>query len=138
MLNIKSRILATTSAIHVKDADGVPMYDDDKPVRIIVHGPGSKAFGIVESRQSARGVKRINDNEGKLAAVSAEERRAEAAEDLATLTIAFENFDLGEDGPKGEDLFQAVYADPGLVFITKQVTKHLADAGNFKPASGGN
>jgi hypothetical protein len=138
MLNIKKHALAATSAIHVKDAEGVPMYDGDKPVRIIVHGPGSRAFGLVESRQGARAVKRMNDNDGKLSIAASEERRAETAEDLASLTIAFENFDLGEGSPQGEDLFLAVYGDPELVYITKQVTKHLADTGNFKPGSAGN
>jgi hypothetical protein len=134
-LNIKQHALAATSTIHVKDAEGVPMYDGDKPVRIVVHGPGSKAYGTVESRQTARAVKRMNDNDGKITAATAEERRAETSEDLAAVTIAFENFDLGEDGPQGEALFQAVYADPELVFITKQVTKHLGDVGNFKAGS---
>lgn len=136
MLNIASLAVAATAAIHVKDAAGVPLYDGDKPVRIIVHSPGTRAYATVDSRQTARQVKRMNENEGKISAPTSEERRTETAEDLAAITIAFENFDLGEDGPKGEDLFKAVYADPSLGYITKQVTKFIGDWSNFKAGSG--
>ena len=141
-LNIATLAVAATAAIHVKSADGEPLLDDGKPVRIIVNSPGSKAFGTVESRQTARAVKRMNDNEGKLTAATADERRGETAEDLAAITVAFENFDYQPEGATeplaGEDLFRAVYADPSLGFIARQVTKFLADWGNFKPGSAGN
>lgn len=140
-LNIATLAVAATAAIHLKSADGEPLFDDGKPVRIIVNSPGSKAFGIVESRQTARTVKRMNDNEGKLTAATADERRNETAEDLAAITVGFDNFDYQLEGAttslSGEELFRAVYADPTLGFITKQVTKFLADWGNFKPGSAG-
>jgi len=135
MLNIKNHAIAATAAMHIKDAGGEPMYNDGKPARIIFHSPGSKAYGIVESRQTARAVKRMNDNDGKLTAATADEKRAETAEDLTALTVGFENFDLGEGGPQGAALFEAVYSDPELVFITKQSVKFLADTANFKRGS---
>lgn len=128
--------VAATSAIHVKNAAGEPLYEGDKPVRIVVHGPGSRAYGEVETRQTARALKRMNDNEGKITAATAEERRKETAEDLAAITIAFEHLTHGDK--VGAELFEAVYGDPELGFIAKQVTKHLADWGNFKPGSAGN
>lgn len=134
MLNIANLAVAETAAIHVKDASGTPLYADDKPVRIIVHSPGSRAYATVESRQTGRAVKRMNDNEGKLTAATAEERREETAEDLAEITVAFENFTYGDGDLQGAALFKAVYADQKLGFITKQVTKFLADWGNFKAA----
>jgi hypothetical protein len=82
---------------------------------------------------SRRALKRMNDNEGKITAATAEERVAETAEDLAELTISFEGLSCGD--LQGKELFHAVYSDPALGFITKQVTKHLADWGNFKPGS---
>lgn len=126
--------VANSAAMHVKNAAGEPLYDGGKPVRILFHSPGSQAFGQVESRQSARAVKRIQDNDGKMAAVTSEERLAETAQDLAAATIAFENLTYGDE--QGTELFVAVYADPKLGFITKQATKFLADWGNFKPGSG--
>lgn len=126
---------APTGTIHVKDAAGEPLYDDGKPVRIIVHGPGTQVFATVEARQSARSLKRLNDNDGKITAPTAEERRAEVAEDLADITVGFEHLTYGD--AQGIELFRAVYSDPDLGFITKQVNKHLADWGNFKAASSG-
>jgi hypothetical protein len=125
--------VAPTGAIHIKDATGDPLYEGDKPVRIIVHAPGSRAFSAVEARQTARSLKRMNDNDGKVTAPTAEERLAETAEDLAALTVAFEH--LTYEDKQGAELFEALYLDPQLGFITKQVTKHLADWGNFRPGS---
>ena len=135
MLNIATLAVAATAVLHVKSADGEPLYDGDKPVRIVVHSPGSRAYGTVESRQTARAVKRMNENEGKLTAASSEDRRIETAEDLAAITVAFENFTYGEGTLQGEALFKAVYADPALGFITRQVTKFIADWSNFRAAS---
>lgn len=124
---------AATGSIHVKSAVGEPLFDGEKPVRIIVHGPGSRAFGTVKARQTARALRRMNENEGKITAPTADESRQEVAEDLATVTIAFENLSYGD--LSGTALFESFYADPELGYITNQVTKHLADWGNFRPGS---
>lgn len=129
-MDAKSLKVAATGAIHVKNAAGEPQYDGDKPVRIIVHGPGSRAFGAVESRQTARTLRRMQENDGKVTAATSEERLRETAEDLATITIAFENLSYGD--LKGSEMFEALYGDPELGFITRQVTKYLADWGNFQ------
>jgi hypothetical protein len=47
------------------------------------------------------------------------------------VTVSFEGLTYGDK--TGTELFEAVYGDPELGFIAKQVTKHLADWGNFKP-----
>ena len=138
MLNIANLAVADTATFHVKNAAGEPLYDESgNPVQIVLHSPGSRAFATIESRQTARAVKRMNDNEGKLTAATAEDRLADTAEDLAEVTVSFENFTYGE-GLTGAALFRAVYGDPKLGFITKQVTKFLADWGNFKPGSRAN
>lgn len=128
--------VADTAAIHLKGATGEPLYHDGKPVRIIVHSPGTKAFGAVEARQTARSLKRMNENEGKITAPTSEERVTEVAEDLAALTIAVENLTYGD--LTGTALSEAIYRDPALGYITRQVAKFLADWGNFKPGSPGN
>lgn len=125
--------VASKGTIHVKNAAGEPLYDGDKPVRIIVHSPGSRAYGATDARQTARSLKRLHENDGKVTAPSAEERLAETAEDLASVTIAFEN--LTYEDKQGPELFQAVYSDPELGYITKQVNKFLADWANFRPGS---
>lgn len=139
MFDITSQAVADTSAIHLKNAGGEPLYADaerTQPVQIVVYGPGSKAHGAVEARQSARALKRMQDNDGKITAATAEERVRETAEDLAALTVRFENFEYPPaKGAEGIALFEAVYRDQSLGFITRQVTRHLADWGNFRPGS---
>ncbi len=141
-LNIASLAVAATAALHVKNSAGELLFADDArtlPVRIHVYGPGSKAYGVVESRQSARALKRMQDNDGKITAATPEERVAETAEDLAAITAGFENFEYQPDGAAepvtGEDLYRDVYANQGLGFITKQVAKFVGDWGNFSAAS---
>lgn len=125
--------VAPTATIHVKNAAGEPLYEGEKPVTIVVHGPGSRAYGAYESRKAAREIKRLNDNEMKLTAQTAEERLAETAEDLASVTVSFDGLTYGDK--TGPDLYEAVYGDAALGFITRQVTKALADWSVFKPVS---
>lgn len=125
--------VASRGTIHVKSAAGEPLYDGEKPVLIHVHSPGTRQFAAVEARRTARSLKRLNDNDGKVTAPTAEEQRSELAEDLADITIDFEHLSYGDK--TGRDMFEAVYADPELGFIPKQVNKHLGDWGNFKNGS---
>ena len=140
LLNIASLAVAATGVLHVKGPTGEPLYADEDsklPVLIHLYGPGSRAFGAVDARQSARALKRMQDNDGKITAATQEERVAETAEDLAALTARFENFDYQPEGAAltGQDMFRAAYADQGIGFITKQVAKFVSDWGNFKAAS---
>lgn len=142
MFDITSQSVSETATIHVKNAAGEPLYADaerTKPVQIVVYGPGSKAHATVESRQSTRALKRMSDNDGKITAPTAEERAQETAEDLAALTVRFDNLAYPPAGEaQGTELFEALYRDQRLGFIVRQVSKHLADWGNFKPGSAGN
>lgn len=135
--NIAVLAVASIGVLHVKTASGEPAYADAErklPLRIHLHSPGSDIASVVEGRQTARSLKRMQDNDGKITAGTPEERRAETAADLAALTINFENFAYG-DGLSGEQMFRAMYADPTLGHITRQVTKHFGDWGNFSAAS---
>ncbi|WP_380925481.1 hypothetical protein [Sphingomonas leidyi] len=142
LLDITQQSVAETGTLHVKNAAGQPLYADaerKKPVRIKLYGPGSDAFAAIEAAQSARALKRMQDNDGKITPPTAEEKAKETAEDLSAITIGFENFAYPPAGDaQGVALFQAVYADRKLGFITNQVTKFLADWGNFKPEPAGN
>ena len=137
LFNIATLAVAASAAIHLKDAEGTtPLYNEDgEPLRIRLHSPGSKAFGQVEARQTARSVKRMNDNDGKIATATAEERIQETAEDLADVTIALEGFTYGDGSLQGRAAFMALFADQSLGFITRQVIKALGDWGKFKAAS---
>jgi len=135
-MDILSQAVSDTATIHVKSAAGEPLYSDGKPVRITIYGRGSKQYAVVEARQTARAIKRMHDNDGKITAATPEERVQETAEDLADLTATFENIEYGE--LQGQELFRAVYAEPRLGFIVDQMTRVLKDWGNFKPGSAGN
>lgn len=134
-MDVSSLRVADTAAIHLKNAAGDLLYDGDNPVKIILYGPGSKPFATIESRQTNRAVKRMADNDGKIAVVPPEQRKTELSEDLAAITVRFEHLTYGDK--QGTDLFEAVYADPALGFIAAQVQKFLGDWGNFKPGSTG-
>jgi len=142
VFDISTEAVVETATIHVKNAAGELLYADTerkKPVQIVIYGPGSDAFGIVEARQTARTVKRMQDNDGKISVGPFEERRAEAAEDLAALTVAFSNFAYSKaPDAQGAALFAAVYRDPKLGFIAKQVQQTVADWGKFKAGSAAN
>jgi hypothetical protein len=141
MFDITTQRAAETAAIHLKGLDGEHLYADEareKPVRIVIYGPGSKRFAAVEAKQTNRAIKRMQDNDGKVTAAPPEQRAAEQAEDLAAITAAFENFDY--PAPKGEswasdtERFEAFYRDATLGHLTRQITKACTDWGNFKPA----
>lgn len=134
-MDILTQEIADSTVLHLKGADGLPLYSgpDRKPVRVRLHSPGSDAFAQIETKQTQRVLKRLDDNDGKRTAITAEERLEQTAEDLADITIEFENLTLGDKS--GRALALAVYGNRKLGFIANQVTKHLADWGNFKNAS---
>lgn len=136
-MDITKTAVADTAAIHLKDAKGEFLFDaDSNPVRIHVYGPGSKQFAAIEAKQSARALKRMQDNDGKFSAPAPEVRAKEAAEDLAAITASFENFTYpAAAGKTGAELFEALYLDRSLGFITRQVTRFLDDWGNFSGGS---
>jgi len=134
-MDITTQAIANTAKLHLKDAAGLPLYsngDTSKPVRVVIHSPGSDAYAQIETRQTQRALKRMDDNDGKRVAMSPDERRDQTAEDLADLTVEFENLTYGDK--TGRALALAVYGDRTLGFIVNQVTKFLGDWGNFKGA----
>ncbi|MDZ7894232.1 MAG: hypothetical protein U5M50_04245, partial [Sphingobium sp.] len=73
-------------------------------------------------------------NDGKVTLPSPEVRTAEQAEDLAALTVSFENLSYPPAGDRqGTELFKALYKDPTLGFVTQQIQKAVTSWGNFKP-----
>lgn len=140
-MKIAKYAVAATGFLHLKGPDKVPLYDEGKKVGIDLFSPGSAEYGVIEERQSARTVKRMAENDNRLAHVPLETRRVEAAEDLTALTAAFHHIE--HDGPDGQPLvgkalYQAVYSDPALGWIKEQVVAFLGDWGKFTSASNAN
>lgn len=129
---------AATAFLHLKGPDGSFLYDAGEKVGIDLFGPGSPEYALIEEAQSARVIKRMQDNDNKVAHVPVEQRRIEAAADLTSLTASFRYIDY--DGPDGSPLagaalYSAVYADPKLGWIKEQVVKFVGDWGKFTSGS---
>lgn len=139
VFDITSEAVDETTTIHLKNAKGELMYangDRAKPCQIEIWGPGSDAYGVVESRQTSRALKRMQENDGKPTPAPFEVRVQETAEDLATLTRRFINFGYSPAGDAaGAGLYAALYRDQKLGFITKQVTQAVGDWGKFSGGS---
>jgi hypothetical protein len=140
-MDITTQAMTDTTFVHLKGADGQYLYTDaekTKPCRIQIYGPGSRAAQDASAHASNRAMKRMQDNDGKMPALTAEERLADQATDLAAITIGFDNFTYPPAVDKqGAELFKAFYADAKLGHLKDQVVKALNDAGNFMPGSSG-
>ncbi|GGB21521.1 hypothetical protein GCM10011380_08870 [Sphingomonas metalli] len=133
-MDISTLEVEDTCPIHVKDAKGNPLYKNDgTPVVITVYGPSSDAYARLETRQTQRAMKRLDENDGKRVAMTPEDRLTQTAEDLAEITHSIDG--LTSDGKTGRDLALAIYGNRKLGFIPNQVTAKLNDWGNFAPAS---
>lgn len=139
-MKIASLAVAKTAFLHLKGPDGSLLYDGKEKIGIELYSPGSPEYGRVDERQSARAIKRMQDNDNKISLAPVDERRAETAEDLADLTAAFHHIEHdGADGKPlaGRQLYAAVYSDPQLGWIIPQVNKMVTDWGKFTPGSAG-
>lgn len=136
-MDITTQAVADTAPIHLKSAAGDYLYDEKgAPCRIVIYGPGSDQYAQIEARQTNRAVKRMQDNDGKVSVAAPDQRAKEQAEDLAALTVAFENFDYSPaKGKSGVEFYEAFYRDQRLGFIHQQVLKALRDWGNFMDGS---
>lgn len=137
-MKIATLAVSSTAFLHLKGPDGQHLYEDGKPVGIDLFGPGSSEAAVIESAQSARAIKRMADNDNKIAMPSIEVQREETTADLIAYTADFRNIEY--DGPDkkplvGKALFSAVYSDPALGWIKVQVIKFVADWGKFMPGS---
>lgn len=128
-MDVTTLAVTDTAVIHLKNAKGDFLTEGDKPITVTIYGPGSKQHAAVEARQSTRALKRMQDNDGKVTMAPPAERDAEAAEDLTALTVGFDGLTYGDK--TGTELTHAIYSDPRLGFIGKQVAKAISDWGTF-------
>lgn len=136
MFDITKQYATDTAAIHLKGLDGEPLYDEGKPVQIVIYGPGSQAHAQMKARQTNRILKRMEENDGKMKAAPFEQQEIETAEDLASITVSFENLVYPPAQElTGTEKFKMLYLDRKLGFITQQVVKASGEWGNFKSAA---
>jgi len=137
-MKIATLAVSPTAFLHLKGPDGAHLYEDGRAVGIVLYGPGSTEAAIIEAAQSARAIKRMQDNDGKIALPPIDVQRAETTADLLAYTADVRNIEIdGPDGTPltGHALFTALYSDPALGWIKTQVVKFLGEWGNFLPGS---
>lgn len=128
--------VAATAFLHLKGPDGTYLYENGEPVGIDMFGPGSHESAQIENNQSARAIKRMQDNDNKFSPPPLEEQRSQGAIDLAAVTSGFRHIEYDDANGQpltGTPLFVAVYSDLTLGWIKAQAIKFQADWGNFKP-----
>jgi hypothetical protein len=141
MFDITKTKVAETGRVMLTDAEEAPLFGDDKKqCAVVVYGPGSKEYAKAEARKNNKVMDRLK-RKGK-ADASPEEQRAQQADFLADVTVAFEGFTYpGPDPDKpleGRELFRAVYMDRSIGFIADQVQAFVGDWGNFSGKSATN
>lgn len=153
-MKIATLAVSPIAFLHLKGPDGQHLYEEDKsefqplngkkpplPVGIELYGPGSTEAAVIETAQSQRALKRMQDNDNKVVLPPIEVQRAETTADLVAYTAGVRNIEI--DGPDGQPLIgkalaTALYSDPALGWIKSQVIKFVADWGNFKGGSTAN
>jgi hypothetical protein len=140
-MKIATLAVSATAFLHLKGPDGQHLYEDAKPVGIDLYGPGSAEASVIETAQSQRALKRMQDNDNKVVLPPIEVQREETTADLVAYTAGVRNIEI--DGPDGEPLIgnalsTALYSNPALGWIKTQVIKFVADWGNFKSGSTAN
>ncbi len=134
MLDITTQAVATTAFIHFKGLDGNLLFNDGKPVGVRLFSPGTDEYAEVEERGQERLRKNMADNDDKYVQPSREQREADLADDLASVTAEFVNFTYPPaEGKFGKDLYRAFYLDRKLGHLKTQANKALGDWGKFAP-----
>lgn len=124
--NLSDFELLDTSVMTVMSKKGdEELLVDGKPVRITVYSSGSDQ-GVKAARKDVLRQQKTTQAifQGKIPPNVGETAEKEQAEKLAGLTAAIENFPI-----EGGAL--ALYSNPKLGFIARQVSKFHAEDGNF-------
>ena len=129
-MSLKKYSLSETSVLHVQTPDGDLMYMDEemkKPVLIHLYGVGSKQYQMAERKRQDALANKFKKYRNKT--IPSEELEELRINFLVDCVASAENFDL--DGQKGAELYEAVFSDRSLIFITEQVERFIGDQANF-------
>lgn len=138
LFDITQAAAAETATIPLLRGDGVPLYNGDgadkEQLSITVYGPGSRPYVDAMSKRENRLIDRVR-RKGR-AELSADDKIAEEAKFLASITVTFNGFNYPpKPDATGYDLFVAVYSDPKLGFIKDQVAAAAGDWERFTSGS---
>jgi len=129
-MSLKKYSLSETAFLHVQTPDGEPMYLDDaetKPVLIHLYGIGSKQYQMAERKRQDALANKFKKYRNKT--IPSEELEELRINFLVNCVASAENFEL--DGQKGLELYETVFSDRSLIFITEQVERFIGDQVNF-------
>lgn len=132
MFDIKKLAIQSTGVFHVKDAHGVPQFDEaGNPVTITAHSPGTRKAAQAQFAKQSKVMERLTAGMGgKSESRTEEEDRKERAEFLAGITQNM-SFDF-DGGPR------ALFQDLPLGHIANDYEKWWNERGNFAPGSAAN
>lgn len=125
-LNLKTKTVVETAPVHLEDAVGEKLYDENgNPVIINIYGKSSKQY-----KQALADLNRKNINrKGK------QQSFATNVEDnvdiLVAITKSAENVDMGNGPIDTPAAFKELYSDSGLFFVKDQIQAALEDNENF-------
>lgn len=133
---IDSAAVEDTGILHINDARGEPLYDDQvdgepQPVTVTLYGPGSETAQKARARQAQRLLQRMRRKGSKGGDLTPAEQREINAEYLADITHGWGSLQYGDGTLTGRDLSLAIYGDARLGFIASQADRYQADWGNF-------
>lgn len=110
----------------------VDTADGKKPMIVVVHGPGSKAFKAAQAVSQKSYMATFNRGKSR---ETPEQQNARAASFLSACTIEFRNFTYNGGDPLNRETFRAMYLDPKAGWLTEQVNEQMGDWANFTQAA---
>jgi hypothetical protein len=127
-MDIKSLAIKNTGRMHVTDASGNKLYDGkNKAVVIVLYSPASKEYAQAHTNRENMLVDMLRDK-GK-AEATVESKQESKTSFLVDCTHSFEGIEY--DDLTGKELFNAVYSDRSIGFISDQANIKLNDWSNF-------
>lgn len=121
-----------TGFLHIKDAEGELMYENDKPVGIELFSLGSKQFQKAKAKANKKSIDRFK-KKGKFEAANADDALQDRAEFLTDCTSNIVGLEYGK--LTGRELAMAIYSNTSVGFIAEQVDAYLGDWANFTKTS---
>lgn len=130
--NLDTLALVETSELHLTHpATGEHLYaDEDKkqPVKIIIHGLGSKVYRNAITAMQNRAIKR----KGKSA--TAEQLREEGIDMLVKCSEKAVNLNYRGKPLDNSEAFRSLYLDDSFAWLKSQVDEFLGENANFMQA----
>ncbi|MDR3005949.1 MAG: hypothetical protein LBV14_17165, partial [Acidovorax sp.] len=98
-----------------------------------LYGPGSDPYRKAQQRAKRRVMHLAKSGRKALEDRTADERSADVADLLASITVRFDGFDV--QGRGLPEALRVLYADPKAGYIADQVNDFSADWANFLPSA---